>query len=330
MSSDLHSALLIWYQRHQRKLPWRGEPDPYKVLLSEVLLQQTRVEQAIPYYHRFLQCFPTLEALAQAEQEAVLEVWQGCGYYTRARNLHRLAQQVVAAGGVLPQSARGLRALPGIGSYTAAAVASIAFGEPVAAVDGNVRRVLSRLFAWENPTPKQVQETADTLLSALAQQTNAYPGDWNQALMELGATVCTPQNPGCGGCPVAAFCQGKASPERYPAARVRRQKSLELAALVLQGPQGVHLEQRQGPVLGGLWGVPMEEEPGALERLLARFGLDSAEPVGSVRHDFTHRKLLIRVYKACWEATENPERRPLSRLDRKILELVKAHPRPPE
>lgn len=329
MSSDLHSALLTWYQRHQRRLPWRGEPDPYRVLLSEVLLQQTRVEQAIPYYQRFLQRFPTLEALAQAEQEAVLEAWQGCGYYARARNLHRLARQVVAAGGVLPQSARGLRALPGIGPYTAAAVASIAFGEPAAAVDGNVRRVLSRLLAWEHPTPKQVQEAADALLSALVQQKDARPGDWNQALMELGATVCTPQNPGCGGCPVAAFCQGKASPAHYPASRVRKQKSLELVALVLQGPEGVYLEQRQGPVLGGLWGVPMEEGPGALERLLARFGLDSAELVGPVRHEFTHRKLHIRVYRAPWVAGENPVRRPLSRLDQKILALAGASPTQP-
>lgn len=330
MVRDLHRALLTWYRLHQRKLPWRGEPDPYKVLLSEVLLQQTRVEQAIPYYHRFLQRFPTLEALAKAELEEVLKAWQGCGYYARARNLHRLARQVVAAGGVLPQSARGLRALPGIGPYTAAAVASIAFGEPVAAVDGNVRRVLSRLFAWEHPTPKQVQEAADALLSALAQQKDACPGDWNQALMELGATICTPQSPGCGGCPVGTFCQGKSRPAHYPISKERKQRRLELAALVLQGPEGVYLEQRQGPVLGGLWGIPVEEEPGALDRLLARFGLDSAEPVGSLRHDFTHRKLHIRVYKARWEATENPEQRPLSRLDRKILELVKTRPTPPE
>ncbi len=325
---SLHSALLTWYQGHKRDLPWRGVSDAYRVLLSEVLLQQTRVEQAIPYYRRFLQQFPTLEALARAEQEAVLKAWQGCGYYARARNLHRLAQQVAAAGGTLPRSAKGLQALPGIGPYTAAAVASIAFAEPVAAVDGNVRRVLSRLYAWENPTPKQVQEAADTLLSRLALQEEAHPGDWNQALMELGATICTPQNPRCGACPIAAFCLGKASPERYPAPRERKQRRLELAALVLQGPGGVHLELRQGTVLGGLWGVPMEEGWGALERLLARFGLDSAEPVGSVRHDFTHRKLYIRVYKARWEASENPEQRPLSRLDRKILELVKAHQTP--
>ncbi|MCX7782279.1 MAG: A/G-specific adenine glycosylase [Meiothermus sp.] len=329
MPGDLHSALLTWYQLHKRRLPWRGEPDPYKVLLSEVLLQQTRVEQAIPYYQRFLQQFPTLAALAQADQEDVLKAWQGCGYYARARNLHKLAQRVVSLGKHLPQSSAELRALPGIGPYTAAAVASIAFSEPVAAVDGNVRRVLSRFYAWENPTPKQVQEAADTLMAELVYwggdvntPDGSLPGDWNQALMELGATVCTPQNPGCGGCPVAQFCQGKTQPERYPAPQRRSQKGLEVVALVLQGPSGIHLELRQGRVLGGLWGVPMEEGAGALERLLARFGLEKAEPVGTVRHDFTHRKLHIRVYQAPWEAKENPAHRPLSRLDRKILKLV--------
>ncbi|GIW25530.1 A/G-specific adenine glycosylase [Meiothermus sp.] len=329
MPGDLHSALLTWYQLHKRRLPWRGEADPYKVLLSEVLLQQTRVEQAIPYYRRFLQQFPTLEALAQANQEDVLKAWQGCGYYARARNLHKLARQVMALGIALPKSSSELRALPGIGPYTAAAVASIAFGEPVAAVDGNVRRVLSRLYAWEHPTPKQVQEAADTLMAELVDwegdvnpPDGSRPGDWNQALMELGATVCTPQSPSCGSCPVAQFCRGKNHPERYPAAKKRKQASLEVVALVLQGPSGIHLEPRQGRVLGGLWGIPMEEGAGALERLLARFRLGKAEPVGTVRHDFTHRKLYIRVYWAPWKAGENPAHRPLSRLDRKILKLV--------
>ncbi len=331
----MHSNLLTWYQIHQRKLPWRKEKDPYRILLSEVLLQQTRVEQAIPYYQRFLQQFPTLKDLAEADQEAVLKAWQGCGYYARARNLHKLAQQIVSSGRPIPRSLAELQALPGIGPYTAAAVASIAFGAPVAAVDGNVRRVLSRLYAWENPTPKQVQEAADTLMAELVYwggdvnaQTGSLPGDWNQALMELGATICTPQNPSCGGCPVAPFCRGKNHPERYPATKVRKQKNLEVVALVLQGPDGIHLELRQDRVLGGLWGFPMEEGQGALERLLARFGLDSAELVGTVRHDFTHRKLNVQVYKARWEARENPLQRPLSRLDQKILELVNSQQAP--
>jgi len=295
--------------------------DPYKVLLAEVLLQQTRVEQAIPYYERFLQCFPTLEALAKASQEEVLKAWQGCGYYARARNLHRLAQQVAANGG-FPKNYGALRALPGIGPYTAAALASIAFGEPVAAVDGNVRRVLSRWYAWEKPTAGQIQQAAEALMAGPARLS---PGDWNQALMELGATVCLPKSPTCGRCPVTRFCLGQAAPERYPAPKERKQRQLEWVALVLQGPSGVYLEQRQGALLGGLWGFPMEEGPGALARLLARFGLEQAERLGSLRHDFTHRKLHIEVYRAPWVAGENPANRPLSRLDQKILALVEAN-----
>ncbi|MBI5811206.1 MAG: hypothetical protein HZB27_00815 [Meiothermus silvanus] len=175
----MQRALLDWYQEKRRELPWRGESDPYRILLSEVLLQQTRVNQAIPYYRRFLERFPTLAALAKAPLEEVLRVWQGAGYYARARNLHRLSQQAPT----LVLRHEQLLRLPGLGPYTAAAVASIAFGEPVAAVDGNVRRVLSRFFAWENPTSRQIQEKADQLLQREA------PGDWNQALMELGATV---------------------------------------------------------------------------------------------------------------------------------------------
>ncbi|WP_036270190.1 A/G-specific adenine glycosylase [Meiothermus rufus] len=322
MAPTLQEALLAWYTQHQRRLPWREAADPYRVLLAEVLLQQTRVAQAIPYYQRFLERFPTLEALAQASLEEVLEVWQGCGYYARARHLHQLARQVVARGQPLPHTASGLQALPGVGPYTAAAVASIAFGQAIAAVDGNVRRVLARLQAWEHPRPKQVQAQAQALLDALKGQ--VHPGIWNQALMELGATVCTPRKPNCPGCPLVTFCRGQGQPERYPAARPRPQRSLEVVALVLQGPLGFHLEPRQGRWLGGLWGVPLEEEPGGLARLLARFGLQKAELLGTLRHDLTHRRLWVRVYRAWGEGRENPAERPLSRLDRKILALATA------
>ncbi|RDI95191.1 A/G-specific adenine glycosylase [Meiothermus sp. QL-1] len=314
----LVGRVLGWYQKHRRLLPWRGEQDPYRVLLSEVLLQQTRAAQAIPYYHRFLARFPTLEALAQATEEEVLWVWQGCGYYTRARNLHRLARQVSA----IPSSYAELRRLPGLGPYTAAAVASIAFGEPVAAVDGNVRRVLARLWAWEQPKGGLVRAKAEELMREALRR--APPGEWNQALIELGALVCTPRRPECKRCPAVQFCQGREAPERYPRPQVRKQQPQEMVALVLQGPAGFHLEKRPGGVLGGLWGVPMEEEPGGLERLLARFGLKQAQKVGEVRHEFTHRRLLVRVYQAPWEGGENPGLRPLSRLDRKVLELAGA------
>lgn len=311
--------MLEWYRANKRDLPWRGETDPYRVLLSEVLLQQTRVDQAIPYYHRFLKRFPTLDALGKAPLEEVLHVWQGAGYYARARNLHQLSRQTPA----LSLRYEQLRELPGLGPYTAAAVASIAFGEPVAAVDGNVRRVLSRLNAWENPTARRIQEQADQLLERNA------PGDWNQALMELGATVCTPRKPRCTACPISRWCQGKPHPERYPAPKARNQKDVGVVALVLGGPQGIYLEPRTGPVLGGLWGVPMAER---LDELTERLGVGAAEYVGDVLHVFTHRRLTVKVYRADWDGPgySHPaiagrahlESKPLSKLDRKILELV--------
>ncbi|MCL6526058.1 MAG: A/G-specific adenine glycosylase [Thermaceae bacterium] len=314
LHTNLQQALLGWYYQHKRDLPWRGETEAYRILLSEVLLQQTRVEQVIPYYHRFLAAFPSLAALAQAELEAVLRVWQGAGYYARARHLHRLAQTVSE----LPSSYSALLELPGLGPYTAAAVASIAFGEPVAAVDGNVRRVLSRWMAWEAPSPKQLQAKADELLAP------ETPGDWNQAMMELGATVCLPQTPRCERCPVARFCRGKAEPGRYPTPKKRVQTPVEAVALVWVGPDGLYLERREGHLLGGLWGVPVEEGAGALERLLQRFGLEGAERVGTVQHAFTHRKLRVQVYRVPGKGLGDAGNRPLSRLDQKILELAQA------
>lgn len=308
--------MLGWYHTHKRSLPWRQTQDPYAVLLSEILLQQTRVDQAIPYYHRFLAAFPTLADLAKADLETVLKVWQGLGYYARARNLHKLAQQLGT--GQLPNTYSALLELPGIGPYTAAAVASIAFGEPKAAVDGNIRRVLSRLEAWELPSPQQVQAKADALMAS-----TAAAGDWNQALMELGATLCTPQNPKCSVCPIAAFCRGKADPQRYPAPKERKQKEVNAVALVLQGPNGVHLEPRKGKILGGLWGVPLHE--GSIEALVQSVAANSSlDPllIGTISHAFTHRKLTVQVYTAAWDGQENPQERPLSRLDRKILELA--------
>ncbi|WP_018467811.1 A/G-specific adenine glycosylase [Calidithermus timidus] len=325
--TPLQHSLLEWYRTHHRALPWRMERDPYRILLSEVLLQQTRVDQAIPYYHRFLERFPDLCSLGKAELEEVLRVWQGAGYYARARNLHKLAQ-VISAGTapepLLPSDYARLRKLPGLGPYTAAAVASIAFGEPVAAVDGNVRRVISRLMAWETPTPTELQAKAEGLLATES------PGEWNQAMMELGATLCTPQKPACTSCPLARWCAGQASPERYPAPRARPQKAVEAVALVLQGPYGVLLEPRQGRSLGGLWGVPMAEghslEP-LLGRLAAEHGtaIPTPEHAGRVQHAFTHRRLTVQVYKSRWEGpAQDPRGKPLSQLDRKILRQAQA------
>jgi len=319
---SLQNSLLGWYYKNKRDLPWRGQTDPYKVLLSEVLLQQTRVDQAIPYYQRFLKEFPTLEALGKASLEAVLKVWQGAGYYARARNLHRLAQTLV--GTSLPHPYLELLKLPGLGPYTAAAVASIAFGEAVAVVDANVRRVISRLKGWENPTSKALQATADQFLDHQA------PGEWNQAMMELGATICTAKNPLCLHCPINKFCQGKENPRAYPVSKERKQKAMQAVALVLLGPEGVYLVERQGRALGGLWGFPSDEgtnlEP-LISRLLGARGPSPLQPeyVGVVTHAFTHRRLRVQVYQSQWDGPGfNPDTKPLSQLDRKILALVES------
>lgn len=308
-------AILRWYGEHQRRLPWRETRDPYAILVSEVLLQQTRVEQALGYYARFLEAFPHLDALAGASEEDVLQVWAGAGYYRRARNLRRLAQAVAEAG--VPRTAAALEELPGVGPYTAAAVASIAFGDPVAAVDGNVRRVICRLFAVEEPSAQWLRETAEGLLD------RAAPGTWNQAVMELGSLVCTPKNPMCLACPVAMWCAGREEAGRYPTARPRVQKGVQAAALVLHSRGGYVLVKRDGQALGGLWGFPLAEGKGALFSLLTRYGLPRARFVGTVCHAFTHKKLTVRVYAAPWSGPdEDPGLRPLSVLDRKILALA--------
>jgi len=207
--ATFRKQLLGWFREFQRDLPWRRTKDPYRIWLSEIMLQQTRVAAAIPYYERFLQRFPDVHALAAAPQEEVLRLWSGLGYYSRARNLQKAAQQIVGQhGGKFPARLDDALALPGIGNYTAAAILSIAFGEKHAVLDGNVARVLARLGAIHGDLRKSqrwqgLQKTADRLLEPQS------PGDWNQAMMELGATLCTPKSPQCLLCPVAQFCQGR-------------------------------------------------------------------------------------------------------------------------
>ncbi|GAA6755034.1 A/G-specific adenine glycosylase MutY [Thermus thalpophilus] len=301
-------ALLAWYRQNARPLPWRKEKDPYRILVSEVLLQQTRVAQAIPYYHRFLARFPTLKALREASLEEVLRVWQGAGCYRRAERLHRLSREVEA----LPPSFAALQELPGLGPYTAAAVASVAFGERVAAVDGNVRRVLSRLFALENPSPRELFSLAQGLLPE-----GEDPGEWNQALMELGAVVCLPRKPLCPACPLAAFCRGREAWARYPRPRRREAPEEGLAALVLLGRRGVYLERLAGR-FQGLYGVPLFPE-GELEARAQAFGV-APRYLAEVRHALTHRRLRVRVYGAPWDGEgEDPKAKPLPKLMEKIL-----------
>ena len=218
--STLFAPLLPWFARSRRDLPWR-EPrrDPYRVWLSEVMLQQTRVDVVVPYYRRFLERFPDLQTLAAAREDEVLALWSGLGYYARGRNLHRAARTAAASGG-LPRTAAKLRELPGFGPYTAAAVASLAFGEQVALVDGNVARVLARVLRLPGDA---AQARAAAWRVAAQLLPDARAGEFNEALMELGATVCTPKNPRCVDCPLEAGCGGRALPT-WVASRSRRSR----------------------------------------------------------------------------------------------------------
>jgi len=304
--------LLSWFDRHRRDLPWRRTRDPYRVWLSEVMLQQTRVETVLPYYERFLTRFPTVEELAAAAVEEVLALWSGLGYYRRARQLHAAARRVVERGG-FPATAAGWRELPGVGAYTAAAVASMAFGEPVAVMDGNVERVISRLLAA--PDDPHGAAARRRLVAAAAELLDpSRPGDGNQALMELGATICTPRRPRCLLCPLRPPCRAAAEgePERYPTARPRRERTrLRLVAAVVEQEArrgeraGVLLVRRPegSSLLAGTWEVPWVEAAGARSAaagLAARYGgvWRLGGRVARVRHAITHRDLEVAVHRA--------------------------------
>lgn len=258
-------ALLAWYHKAKRDLPWRHTSDPYAILVSELMLQQTQVKTVLPYYAKFLKAFPTPQALAKAPEDKVLAAWAGLGYYRRARFLHAAAK-AVAAQGRFPSTLEGIRELPGVGAYTAAAVGSIAFGLPVAVVDGNVIRVISRLLALDSDASKgagaeAVRETAQALLDP------KQPGDFNQAVMELGASLCSPTKPQCPACPLQSHCAGflAGKPEAYPRlpARAATQLLVKAVVLALQGTGAraqVLLKQRKASDrLQGFWALPEVE-----------------------------------------------------------------------
>ncbi|MGD0415244.1 MAG: A/G-specific adenine glycosylase [Terriglobales bacterium] len=259
-------ALLRWYDQHRRELPWRETRDPYRIWLSEIMLQQTRVAAVLEHYRTFLERFPNVQALAAASEEAVLAAWSGLGYYRRARMLHRCAQQIAEQhGGCFPQNAAALLALPGIGRYTGAAISSIAFAEPVAVVDGNVERVLQRLLGIKligiNLGTPQTWAHAQALLA------NSRPGDFNQAMMELGATVCVPRQPRCAVCPVRKWCitQGE-GPRDKPLSRQKKKEiwcALEWRDGNGNGGGRVRLVQRPGKaaLMPGMWELPQSSEP---------------------------------------------------------------------
>ncbi len=298
-------ALLDWYDGARRDLPWRAKPgvrpDPYRVWLSEVMLQQTVVKAVIPYFEAFLERWPDAEALAGTPQADVMAAWAGLGYYSRARNLHACAK-ILAKGG-FPRTEAELRELPGIGAYTAAAIAAIAFDLPAAAVDGNVERVIARLYALGEPLPG-AKPRIRALAQALVPQKR--PGDYAQAMMDLGATVCTPRSPSCGGCPVSGFCLAArvVQPERYPVKAPKPARPLRRgdAFVIVKGSgRDGHVLLRRRPekgLLGGMMEVPCTEW--ALSTQEERSTAVSAcwTPAETVRHTFTHFHLEMRVFAA--------------------------------
>ena len=311
----LGDALVAWFGPVQRDLPWRRDPDPYRVLVAEFMLQQTQVATVVPYFQRFVQRFPTVQALAEADEEEVLQLWQGLGYYRRARYLHQAARIVVREyGGQVPDDPTALRRLPGVGPYMAAAVASIAFGRPEPAIDGNAARVLSRLFVvWDDARGSvghaHVRHWARLMLP------DGRARDFSQALMELGARICRPR-PLCGECPVQRWCGAWARrlQEQLPVRPVRRApKAVAVAAVRITDPLGRVLLVRRddGGILGGTWALPAvekgPEEPweqaarrAALEQAAIRIA--SLTPAGELEHAFSHRRWLLRVYDAAWPA----------------------------
>ncbi len=323
-SEAVRAALLRWYDRNRRDLPWRRTRDPYAIWISEVMLQQTRVETVVPYWHRFLERFPTPDVLAAATEDEVMSSWSGLGYYRRARLLHAGVREVVARyGGRVPEDPEARRALPGVGRYTAGAIGSIAFGREEPIVDGNVARLLARLSAVDTPLGKAATERA---LWARAEELvrGPRPGDLNQALMEVGARVCTPTSPACDACPVAPGCRAKAEGRvaELPVPRDRKPPApVRLTAVVATVADRAFFVRGDGALFGGLWGLPTSDGDGraaalralADARIHARLAPD---PAGRVEHTLSHRRLDVRVWRARYaRAREGDRLRALSRDD---------------
>ena len=321
-SKVIAEALLAWYDRHARALPWRAPPgrpamDPYRVWLSEVMLQQTTVAAVKDYFHRFTARWPTVQALAAAEDAEVMAEWAGLGYYARARNLLACARAVAAAG-AFPQTREGLAALPGVGPYTSAAIAAIAFGRPETVVDGNVERVVSRLFAVAEPLPKS-KPRLTALAATLTPQER--PGDFAQAMMDLGATICTPRRPACAICPLSDACEARARgiaaelPRKLP----KTAKPERIGTVWIGRLGGMILTERRPEkgLLGGTQGFPSTGWDGSE---LPPPGAADWRAIGEVRHVFTHFALTLQVQLG--DLAGNPSRGdlvPLRQIDRAAL-----------
>lgn len=344
--AHIRAALLGFFDEAARPLPWRFTRDPYAIWISEVMAQQTRVETVVPYYERWLARFPDVNALAASSIDDVLKAWEGLGYYSRARNLHAAARVVHERhDAALPGDYDTLRELPGIGEYTAGAIASIAFDAPRPAIDGNVRRVLARVLDHPDPPATLLRATATALVP------HDRPGDFNQALMELGATLCTPRTPHCGRCPIARSCAARAAGTQMDRPRSRPARAgpvIDIVTAVLRDGDGRLLITRRPErgLLGGLWSFPGDEVAAPVRaasraRVIARrFGTPAsrARPLGTVEHAFSHRRERYHCYAIEISAVKTPaeceawiaegdDSRALPRAQQRIRRLALAHVR---
>jgi A/G-specific adenine glycosylase len=337
-------VLLDWYARHGRSLPWRGHADPYAVWVSEIMLQQTRVEAVIPYFERWMARFPTVGALARTAEQEVLQAWEGLGYYSRARNLHKAAGVVVEKfEGELPSEKESLMTLPGIGRYTAGAIASMAFGKDEPALDGNLKRVYARLFDVSEPADSPAGEK---LLWSLAEQ-NLPPGragDFNQALMDLGSSICLPKNPRCLLCPLMEHCRARAAGTQAerPVMAPKREvpHHLQAAAVIVREGRVLLAKRPSRGLLGGLWEFPnarvLADPAGELVPALeTAYGLRvrTGEALGSLQHAYTHFRVSEHVFRCelvtmtenpalAWTALDALESSPMGKLDRQIAGML--------
>ena len=349
------TRLLPWFAQNKRPMPWRSNRTPYRVWISELMLQQTRVDQVIPYFNRFMKRFPSLKSLAAASQEEVLKQWEGLGYYSRARNLHKAARIIVADHkGRFPKTAAEILALPGVGSYTAAAIGSLAFNLDLAVLDGNVIRVLSRLFAYTQDTrssaaKKELQQLADTLL------VKGDAGNFNEAMMELGATICLPRNPRCGDCPISSVCLGHESgrPTDYPVkAPKKKVPHIIVGAAVVTNRKGEVLiaQRRNEDMLGGLWEFPggKQETGETIQQCIVRelkeelgINIEMGDFLVTVKHAYSHFTMDLHTHFAkiksgrprpieCqdyrWVKISALREFPYSKADLKIIEELEAEP----
>ena len=348
MTFEVSRRLLDWYDRYARQMPWRGSNDPYAIWISEIMLQQTQVETVRPYFERWMARFPRLIDLAAASEQDVLHLWEGLGYYSRARNLLKAARLVVEQyGGQLPTSLEALKSLPGIGAYSAGAIASIAFGLDEPALDGNIRRVMARLFNVALPARSKAGEAQ---LWELVRQNlpSGRAGDYNQALMDLGATLCTPHHAACESCPLNDICQasimGVVEERPVLAARPSVPHYTVTAAIICNETRQVLITQRPAKgLLGGMWEFPGgklepgEDLPGALRREISEeldATIEVGAPFGVYRHAYTHYKVtlhaffcrlmndsqprLVQASDLRWENPANLKKYPMGKIDRQI------------